>query len=103
MKICPPCLSWIFKIYLEIFSEAVDDWAGDSKEFVVVFPAHVVGGSSWTKRVLFYLGGSSDVTLRFHVVRDACANWVDLSDKAFRKKEKLKIVRLTEEGLFEEK
>lgn len=31
------------EIYLEILSEAVDDWAGDSKEFAVVFPAHVVG------------------------------------------------------------
>jgi hypothetical protein len=55
------------------------------------------------RSVLFYLGGSSDVTLRFHVIRDACANWVDLSDKAFRRKEKLKIFRLTEEGLVEEK
>jgi RNAse (barnase) inhibitor barstar len=31
------------KIYLEILSEAVDDWAGDSKEFLVVFPVGVRG------------------------------------------------------------
>jgi RNAse (barnase) inhibitor barstar len=29
--------------YLEILSEAVDDWTGDSKEFLVVFPVGVRG------------------------------------------------------------
>jgi hypothetical protein len=54
------------------------------------------------REVLFYLGGLSGVTLRLHVVRKGHANWFDLEDKGFLKKEKVRIFRLTAEGLAEE-
>jgi hypothetical protein len=57
----------------------------------------ILGG----REILFYLGGARGVTLRFHVVREGEANWLDLSDKEFIRKEKMAVFRLTSEGLQE--
>jgi hypothetical protein len=54
------------------------------------------------REVLFYLGGPKGVTLRFHVVREGAANWLDLHDKLFIQKEKMRIFRLNEAGSSEE-
>jgi hypothetical protein len=54
------------------------------------------------RSILFYLGGSRGVTLRFHVARNKGAEWMSLDDKAFRSREKMTIFRLTEAGLRRE-
>lgn len=51
------------------------------------------------RSVLFYLGGSRGVILRFHVAREGCADWLDWTDKDFLTREKLSVYRLTETDL----
>jgi hypothetical protein len=53
------------------------------------------------REVLFYLGGLEGVSLRLHVVRDQQANWLNLDDREFMHKEKMRVFLLTSEGLTE--
>jgi hypothetical protein len=47
------------------------------------------------REMLMYLGGDAEVTLRFHIVRRGCKNWLDLRDLRFLKKARMQVFRLT--------
>ena len=62
----------------------------------------------WTERmrqlprardILFYLGGSDTVSLRFHVFRGEKAAWVDLTNPAFIREEGFEVYLATGEGI----
>jgi hypothetical protein len=47
-----------------------------------------------SKVVVFYLGGSEDVILRFHVRRDGVRDWTDLNDRQFLLSSHLQVYEL---------
>jgi hypothetical protein len=46
--------------------------------------------------ILFFLGGSEDVIVRFHVERPPSPNWADLSDTSFLHAARLEVYRLND-------
>lgn len=49
--------------------------------------------------ILFYLGGSDTVSVRFHKSRSIANAWINLSDQDFLNRESIEVYRSSEEGV----
>lgn len=51
------------------------------------------------RAVLFYLGGSESVILRFHVRREGFHDWLDVNDHELLRRSSMEVHELRDQGL----
>lgn len=88
-------------------SELVGDFvAGDARDELMVCGRAII--QVWAERiavrfperhVIFYLGGSDAVIVRFHVRRDGVHDWLDLDDRQFLLQSRIEVYELRDRCL----
>lgn len=92
--------SFVNHIHLEDIVQGVFDPETD-REALLIIGKDII--AVWAERlkpylnkreVIFYLGGSDSVSLRFHIARDDGRDWIDRSDEDLIHRERIEVFKI---------